>query len=478
MMKTFTKQIKNILMLCLFVGIQQNVSAQCNPNFTFTLNANGNVSFQSTSTPTNANCNWTFGNNLTSTLQAPSTTYTANGTYTVSLFIWSAVPSCSSSISQTINITSVTSPSCTLNSNFTHSLLANGFVNFTSTSTGTIAQSSYVWLSNNNLISTGSGPFTYPFTNGTYTITLAITNWTTAPACTSTISQVITVSSNTCNLNAAFSFTQNANGVVNFVSTSTGTTANMQHYWNFGDGFNTTGNGTQTHTYTNAGNFNTYLLITDPNNPSCSDSVVVPININTVPCVANSNFTLTQISPGLWNAIPAYPWNVVSATWSWGDNTSTNALYTSHTYSPTGQYTICLTVSVSCGATSTTCSSYFITRMANAESFAMAQVNVIAPSLISVGVNDNNPLLNDNNCFVYPNPSNGELTLKLSGVKANSANIEVFSVIGTKVFESNMELLNESNTKNISLKDQADGIYFVKINANNKMITKKIVVRH
>lgn len=476
-MKTFTKQFKNLIVLCLFVALQHKVSAQCNPNFTFTLNANGNVSFLSTSTPTNANCSWNFGNTLTSTLQAPSTTYTANGTYTVYLFIWSAVPSCSSSISQTINISNVTPPTCSLTSSFTHSLLANGFVNFVSTSTGTTASSSYAWYSNNNLMSTGSGPFTYPFTNGTYTITLAITNWTTAPACTSTVSQVITVTSNTCNINASYSFTQNANGLVNFVSTSTGTTANMQYYWYFGDGFSTVGGSTQNHTYSNAGIYNTYLLITDPNNSSCSDSIVVPINVNTVPCVANSNFTLTQISTGFWNATPAYPWNVTSATWTWGDNTSSNALYTQHTYSPTGQYTICLTVSVSCGATSTTCSSYLITRMANSESFAMAQVNVVPPALITTGVAEN-LLFNDNNCVVYPNPSNGEFTLKLNGIKANSASIMVYNVIGTKVFESTVELLNQSNTQTINLKDQADGVYFVKINANNSMITKKIIVRH
>ena len=555
-MKTFTK-LKFVLALFLFIGIQK-VNAQCNPSFTFTYNANGNVSFLSTSTPTNASCWWTLGNNQTSTLQACNTTYTANGTYTVTLFIWSAAPSCSSSIQQTINITTAVTPTCLLNASFTHTVgtgnsvgftststntnagstytwyygdsnigsgstsnhiypgpggytailvvnngggcidsvgqfvnivapctlsanfsttqMSNGNVNFLSTSTGTASNSTYIWKRNNTTFASGSPAASNNFVNGTYTITLIVSNLSFSPACSSTISQVITVTSNTCNLSASFSSTNGAAGSVNYASTSTGTNANMTYFWDFGDGNNAGGNPTA-HTYSNAGIYYTSLFVQDPNNLSCYDSVVSQVNITNIPCVANSNFSLTQLSPGFWNATPSYPWNVVSATWSWGDNTTSNQLYTSHTYSPIGVYNICLTVSVSCGATSSTCVTYTITR--TSQPMSMAYVNVVMPQSTSVGIKTNFMSAAEGKIIIYPNPSNGEFELKLNGLKdEENAKVQIFNMTGSLVYETNASIYNGSLNKDIKLSNENDGVYFVKVGLKSGVVTKKIIVKH
>lgn len=70
---------------------------------------------------------------------------------------------------------------------------------------------------------------------------------------------------------------------------------------------------------------------------------------------------------------------------------------------------------------------------------------------------------------LYPNPSNG--TLNVNNLEVNST-IEVFNVIGEKVLNSN--LLKGNNT--IDLSNLSNGSYFVKLNSNNQILTKKVIL--
>jgi len=556
MKKKFTIP-KCLLLLFVFINAHQ-VNAQCVSNFSFALNANGNVSFQSTSTNTIAATmySWNFGNSQTGFGQSVSTNYNANITYSVTLTITnpSSFTPCNSTITKTLAITNVTCflvPSfvftvgaansvsfastttgtlagttytwdygdsntgtgvtsshiyggpggynaqliidnnngcrdsivqwvnvttpCALNASFISTQLGNGYVFFNSTSTGTVNPVSYSWLKNSFLFAANNPTAVSVFANGTHTIALEVVNTSFSIACTSSVTQVITVTSNTCNLASSFAFTAGAAGSTSFVSTSTGTNANTMHYWDFGDGFNITGNTSQVHTYTNSGSYTAILKVYDSSNLLCFDSVFVPVNITTAPCIANSNFTLTQLGPGNWQATPAYPWNVSNAIWSWGDATFSNQLYTSHTYSPTGLYTICLSVTVSCGGTSSTCAAYAISRMANP--ITMAVVNVVMPQSISIGIK-NNFSINQNSFLVYPNPSSGEFELKISGLSdSDSPKIKVYNITGSLVYESANHVLNTKLSQEIKLNHEPDGIYFIKVETTEGVISRKIILK-
>jgi hypothetical protein len=81
------------------------------------------------------------------------------------------------------------------------------------------------------------------------------------------------------------------------------------------------------------------------------------------------------------------------------------------------------------------------------------------------------------NVRIYPNPTNGQLTIENGQLKIE--NVEIFDVMGREVQSSKFnvqssEFLNfKSETLNIS--DLSAGIYFLRIQTENGVITKKII---
>jgi hypothetical protein len=71
---------------------------------------------------------------------------------------------------------------------------------------------------------------------------------------------------------------------------------------------------------------------------------------------------------------------------------------------------------------------------------------------------------------IFPNPTNGELTVMSSEYRVQS--IEIFNVIGQSVYSSTYPLVH-SSTLNIS--HLPTGIYFVRIQAEEGIVTKKVV---
>ncbi len=453
------------------------VNSICNlsANFTYTMGANGLVNFISTSIGTNSftNYRWTFGNgivlsgnNMTSTAQ----TYTANGTYVVTLKDSTSNPACVSQISQTINIGNVVNP-CNLSANFSGAG-TNGVFNFNNTSTGTSAGVTYLWNFGDATASSSVSP-SHTYTNaGNYTVTLSANN-NYSYSCVSTKTTVISVS--ICSLASNFTHTVGANGLVNFSSTSTGTNALTGYSWNFGDGNN--GNGANTsHVYNNGNYIVTLNAVNYSVNPSCSDTSSHSIIVNTNTCIANANFSIAPTATAqYWNVIPASPANVSSAIWTWGDGSSSNTLYTSHQYSAAGTYSICLTVTVNCGATSYHCSSYYIFRSSEQDNSTMIYVNVIDPYIFMANSNiEMKSIL----YTIYPNPSNGDFNLNVSGLDYGLVRVSISNIIGTQVFETEVEASNGSLSKELHVNYLSNGIYFVKINSGKKEHIKKIVINN
>src|ERR1043165_3512939 len=86
-MKQITHYMKTIAVVLAFL-LSGTISAQCPPaNFTFVMGSNGQVTFSNTTVGTNSATaySWNFGNGSVGSGPVAMQTYTANGTYPVSL---------------------------------------------------------------------------------------------------------------------------------------------------------------------------------------------------------------------------------------------------------------------------------------------------------------------------------------------------------------------------------------------------------
>ena len=73
---------------------------------------------------------------------------------------------------------------------------------------------------------------------------------------------------------------------------------------------------------------------------------------------------------------------------------------------------------------------------------------------------------------VYPNPANSIVNVDFGDLNASSAEIKVYDILGKQVFDNSMKV--SSNHYTINLGSESPGIYFVKINVNNKVVVRKI----
>jgi len=73
---------------------------------------------------------------------------------------------------------------------------------------------------------------------------------------------------------------------------------------------------------------------------------------------------------------------------------------------------------------------------------------------------------------IYPNPAKDYITISWDNLELNNASISLLNNLGQIVFEKSIN----SNNDSISVNELADGMYYLKINSNNRIITKKVII--
>jgi len=253
-------------------------SVQSNPinisNFQTAINAPlvgcvGNpISFIDNSTAGANNWNWNVVGLGTSTLQNPSFTFTAPGTYTVQLSSQNTASGCAGSASQQITIQGAVTPSFTANPTTN---CAPASINFTNT---TGVAGTYNWTFGNGQTFTGQTPPAQVYAqNGFFDVTLSVT---TPSGCSgsTTLNDVIHI----INVQSGF-YALDTGGcnplVVQFIDTSvTPSPSNpiVSWQWNFGNGQTYNGHFPPPQTYP-IGLFDVSLVVTTQS--GCVDTVLM-----------------------------------------------------------------------------------------------------------------------------------------------------------------------------------------------------------
>lgn len=81
-----------------------------------------------------------------------------------------------------------------------------------------------------------------------------------------------------------------------------------------------------------------------------------------------------------------------------------------------------------------------------------------------------------NSLNVYPNPSDGKITIDVDLNKRQNGSIEIVDVLGRKVYEHKFSEQIAASIE-ADLSSQAKGVYFVKLKTEDNIITKRIVVQ-
>ena len=322
-------------------------------NFTSSCSALS-CNFTSTSSDpdgTIASYSWTFGDGATSTVQNPSHTYAAGGSYTVTLTVTDNQGAASAPVSRTVG---VTPPNQAPTANFTFSCSGLG-CNFTSTSSdpdGSIA--SYSWTFGDGATSTLQNPSHTYTAAGTYNVGLRVTDNQGAQSTITTKSVTVTVPNQAPTAN----FTFGCSGLgCNFTSTSSDPDGSIASYsWTFGDGATSTLQN-PSHTYTAAGTYNVGLRVTD--NQGAQSTITTKSVTVTVPNqapTANFTFGCSGLGCNFTSTSSDPDGSIASYSWTFGDGATSTLQNPSHTYAAGGTYTVTLRVTDNQGAQSTTAS--------------------------------------------------------------------------------------------------------------------------
>jgi PKD repeat protein len=270
--------------------------------------------------------------------------------------------------------------------------------------------------------------------------------------------------------NANFTYMAGSNGLIQFMATSPNPGPNTMHTWYFGDGqvsYDTLT--TMNHTYGLAGIYVVTHYISD--SAGCAATVIDTININNLPCAAPVSFIVDRdsIQTLTWHVYPNYPMNIVSATWSWGDGSISTGWYPSHTYSVAGTYSICVTVSVSCGITDTFCLSPYIYR--SSQSSNVISIDVVGATPTGIGSNSIERL----DASVYPNPAAAGAKLKFYSPDAASYKLSILAVDGRQLMSELVQAAPGENTAELRTENLQSGLYFISLSHGKAQKTIRLV---
>ncbi len=285
---------------------------------------------------------WDFGDGNVSTVQNPQHTYTAGGSYNVSLRVRNSF-GCVRTLTKSQYINLTTGVNANFTNNIPNSCNPPVTINFINTSTG-VGTISYQWDFGDATSSTLRDP-SHVYTNpGSYNVSLIVTNQN---GCRDTIVKQNAIVIGTVDASFTSPVTVCAGSIVNIVNTSV--PQPFSAAWDFGDG-SSENSITPSKTYNTPG---TYTITMIGNFGACLDTFTRSITVLAKPvvnfsmndstsCKAPFSINFTSLAPG-----------ATSYLWDFGDGTTSSLANPSYTYVTSGSYTVSLTVTNASGCSTT-----------------------------------------------------------------------------------------------------------------------------
>jgi large repetitive protein len=267
---------------------------------------------------------WDFGDGNISSAYNPSHTFTAPGTYVVSLF----AAGCGFDTATTIV---TVNPLPQIDFTSLDSVCVNQGFTFTNLSAGI---ASINWDFGDGTTSTLTNPTHSYSSAGFYTVTLSGISQT--YGCTTQITKLIQVNPSP---NSQFTLGPNAGCVELTVQLNNTSVGIVNHVWNFGDG-NSSIQNNPSHTYTTPGSYAVRLIVLD--NIGCPDTATQVVTVYPLPSV---DFSFTPVDPCIQPTVINFTNQSVNAAgyvWNFGNGLSSTLTHPSSTYQQVGNYPVSL----------------------------------------------------------------------------------------------------------------------------------------
>jgi gliding motility-associated-like protein len=285
---------------------------------------------------------WDFGDGNISTQQNPSHTYTAGGSYNVSLRVKNSF-GCVKSLTKPQYITLTTGVQAAFTNSVPSTCNLPATVDFTNTSTG-VGTLSYQWNFGDGGTSTQTSPSHTYTAAGTYTVTLIITNTT---GCTDTLVKTNSIVIGSVQASFTSRDTVCVGADLNIQNTSI--PAPSTATWDFGDGTTNVGLNPGK-SYSAPGTYTIRMIATFG---ACIDTFYKTVFVRPN---ATANFSTTDLiscsTPYTVNFTSTAP-GAISYLWNFGDGGTSTSANPSHTYTTLGAFTVSLTITNAVGCSTT-----------------------------------------------------------------------------------------------------------------------------
>ncbi len=222
---------------------------------------------------------WNFGGDGTSIVQDPSHTFSADGTYNVSLLVTDN-EGATDSVTQAVTVTApVVNVPPTASFTYVCNDLSCDFTDSSSDSDGTVV--SWSWDFGGDGTSTVQDPSHTFSADGTYNVSLLVTD---NEGATDSVTQAVTVTAPVVNVPPTASFTYVCNDLsCDFTDSSSDSDGTVVSWsWNFGDGGTSTSQN-PSHTFAAGGSYNVTLTVTDNLGATDADSQSVSVSTDYTP---------------------------------------------------------------------------------------------------------------------------------------------------------------------------------------------------
>lgn len=205
------------------------------------------------------------------------------------------------------------------------------------------------------------------------------------------------------------------------------------------------------------------VTVTDANNCTGSNTITVITDISGCSSDPSADFGASQTSGDAGFLVDFFDFSSNSPTsWLWtfyGGTPQTSTLQNpdSIKYCQSGTYSVKLVATNTCG-NDIEIKSGFITVSGS------CSTGIFEPNI-------------ENNISIFPNPTTGSFTISIDDNGTEKIQLNIFNVLGEKVYTSIFLTKSGKYSKEIKLDNILDGVYFVQIKINTKTYSQKLVIQ-